>query len=308
MGVNNVNNGSPVVWSSLTSARNAERVDFTNSAKPANFDKFVLNLPTAETIYKRQEFISDERMGEGCAFCCTYMERTLTFADGKGGNLTVSGSSNDGYFVINLDKGPRAFGKSGSDMNNIEHAVEETRERKDRTMEQSMISVGLSDLISGNGGTVGGSFGFAAQTTTYKYTSVSETKGTIAYKNGGVGKYREAAASSRELYNKCAVFLAEAFGENSSELTLSNSVFNELFGKTGGNEKTFTANAAQKREKLANQLNKLQEFMEKKLAAVRQKDPNCGSLQTFADTYLKLGAYKYSDITSLVEKMFSAKD
>lgn len=303
--INNINNNSFYSFNSNTAAMKREPIDFTNSVKPANADKFVLNLPTAETIYKRQEFVTDERMGEGCAYCYTYMERTLTFAGGKGGNLIVSGSSTDGYFAINLDKGARPFGKSGEDMNNIGHAVEETWERRERSLEQSTVSGSLSGLITGNGQTAGGSVGFAAQSTAYKYSSVSETKGTVAYKNGGAGNYRETAVSTREIYNKCAVFLAEAFGEKSSGLVLGDREFNELFGNRDGDEKTLSENAAQKRENLNKQLDRLKKFMEKNLAAVRQKDPDCGSLKIFADTYLKLGAYSYSDITSFAEKMFA---
>ncbi|MDE6132480.1 MAG: hypothetical protein K2G04_03765, partial [Oscillospiraceae bacterium] len=57
-------------------------------------------------------------------------------------------------------------------------------------------------------------------------------------------------------------------------------------------------------ENLVKQLSSLKVFMEKNLAAIQEKSPDCGSLKTFADTYLKLGTYKYSDITSLAEKMF----
>ena len=48
--------------------------------------------------------------------------------------------------------------------------------------------------------------------------------------------------------------------------------------------------------------------MEKNLTAVQQKAPDCGSLKNFADTYLKLGTQKYSDITSFVEKIFAAEN
>lgn len=307
MGVNNINNGSPVVWSSLNSPRKEKMVDFTNSAKPKNYDKMELNLPVSEAIRTRKEFVTDERMAEGCAFCYTYMERTLTFEDGKGGYSTLTTGSRDGYFIINMDKTEQTFGKSRVNMNDIDHAVEETLEYKARSSEQAAISGGLSGLITESGRTVGGSVGFAAQSKAYKYSSVSETKGTVAFKNGDAGNYRETAASTREIYNKCAVFLAEAFGKKSSDLVLSDSTFNTLFGKLSGDKNTFSANAAQKHENLDMQLHKLREFMKKNLAAVREVAPDCGSLQVFEDTCLKLGAYKYPDITSLVEKMFAAK-
>lgn len=308
MNVNNVNNDSHVVYSFSSAERKTETVDFSTSKNFANADKFVLNLPTSETVYKRTEFVTDERMGEGCAYCYTYMERTLTFESEKYGISTMSHSSGGGYFAINLDTYTQTFGKSGSDMNNIEHAVEETWERKDRTLEQSTISGSLSGTITGNGQTVGGYLGFAVQNTAYKYSSASTTRGKIANKNGGLGNYREIATSSREIYNKCAVFLAEAFGEKSSALVLSDRDFEELFGKPDGNEKTLSKEAAQKHENLGKQLSKLKEFMKNNLAAVQKKTPDCGSLKTFEDTYLKLGTYKYSDITSLVEKILSAEN
>lgn len=308
MRVNNINTDSQAVYSFSSADRKIETVDFSTAKNFANADKFVLNLPTSETVYKRTEFVTDERMGEGCAYCYTYMERTLTFESEKYGISTMSHSSSGGYFAINLDTYTQTFGKSGSDMNNIEHAVEETWERKDRTLEQSTISGSLSGTITGNNQTVGGSLGFAVQNTTYKYSSASTTRGTIAYKNGGLGNYREIATSSREIYNKCAVFLAEAFGEKSSALVLNDKDFEELFGIPDGDEKTLSKNTAQKRENLGKQLSKLKEFMENNLAAVQKKAPDCGSLKTFEDTYLKLGTYKYSDITSLVEKILSAEN
>lgn len=310
MRINNVNIDSHAIWNSNTAAVKSEKVEFSSAEKFANADRFVLNLPTSEAVCKRTEFVTDERMGEGCAFCYTYMERTLTFGSGEYGISNVSRSSG-GYFAINFDKNARTFGKSGADMNDIEHAVEETRERIDRTLEQSTISGSLSGTVTGNGQTVGGSLGFAVRNTSYKYSSASTTQGTVAYKNGRTGNYRGVSMSSREIYNKCAVFLAEAFGEKSSDLVLSDRNFKELFGKfDSGNddEKAFSKVEAQKRENLGKQISKLREFMEKNLAAVRQKSPDCSSLKTFADTYLKLGTYKYSDITSLVEKMFAEEN
>jgi len=217
MGVNGVNNGSGVVWNSDTTRTTAEKTEVLNNAKPANTDKLVLNLPTSETVYKRQELVTDERMGRGCAFCYTYTERTLTFADEKYGALTFTGGCSDGYFVINADKTKQTFGKSGAEMNDIGHAVEETWERRNRAWEQSTESGGLSLGISEDDQTASGSIGFAQQSTTYKYSSVSETKGMLAFKNGGVGSYRETSLSSLEIYIKCAAFLAKACGENSSD-------------------------------------------------------------------------------------------
>lgn len=311
MRINSVNTDSHAIWNSSTAAVKTEKVEFSKAEKFANADRFVLNLPASEAVCKRTEFVTDERMGEGCAFCYTYMERTLSFGNGEYGISTVSCSSSGGYFAINFDKDARTFGKSGADMNDIEHAVEETREHINRTLEQSTISGSLSGAVTGNGQTVGGSLGFAVRNTSYKYSSAGTTQGAVAYKNGGTGNYRGVSMSSREIYNKCAVFLAEAFGEKNSDLILSDRAFNELFGKpdsSNGDEKASSKDAAQKHENLGKQISKLREFMEKNLAAVRQKSPDCGSLKTFADTYLKLGTYKYSDITSLVEKMFSAEN
>ncbi len=308
MGVNNVNNGSGVVWNSNFTRTKAEKAEVSNIAKPANTDKLVLNLPKSETVYNRQEFVTDERMGEGCAFCYTYMERTLTFASGKCGALTFKSSDVGGYFVINADKTKQILSKSGADMNDIEHAVEETWERRDRAWKQSTVSGGLSAGIAGDNQMTGGAIGFTEQSTTFKYSSASETKGMLAFKNGGVGNYRKTAFSSREIYNKCAAFLAKAFGENSSDLVLNDREFISLFGKLGGNKKTSSVNAAQKRKNPDKQLNRLKTFMEKNLSAVREKNPDCRSLQVFTDTYTKLAAYNYSDVTSIVEKMFASEN
>ncbi len=48
--------------------------------------------------------------------------------------------------------------------------------------------------------------------------------------------------------------------------------------------------------------------MEKNLSAVREKNPDCRNLQIFTDTYSKLAAYNYSDVTSIVEKMFASEN
>lgn len=271
MGINNVNSGSPVVWSSLdTPVRRGEEIDFSKAPALSNRDRFVLNLPSSETIYKRQEFVTDESMAEGCAYCYTYMERVMEFGSGA----RLISSSNDGYFVINTDKDDRTFGKSGADMDDIAHAVEETWERIERSLEQFGISGGLSGSFTKNGHTVGGSFGFDIQGTIYRQLSVSETKGSVSYKDGAAGVYREKAISYREIYNMCASFLAEAFGEKSTELHDA-------------------------------PLDKLREFIEKHLSGVRQNDPDCGSLKAFEDTYSKLKEYDLTDIASFMEKMFA---
>lgn len=301
MKVDNVNINSGALWNGEPAGRRGERVEF-KSERPVNADKFVLNLPTSEVVYKRQEFVTDESMGEGCAFCYTYMERTLLFE--KGGITFMSGGSRDGYFVLNADKNDSTFGSSGACLNDIGKAVEETWERIERSLEQTTVSGSLSASVTSNGQTAGVSAAFAAQSTMYKYSSAKVTAGTVAYKNGAVGKYLGSSLSTREIYNKCAVFLAEAFGEKSSDLVLSEKAFNELFGKSD-DEKTSSDKTVQKRENLKNQLDRLKDFMERNLSAVRKKDPDCGGLKSFADTYSKLSAYQYSDIASLAEKIFA---
>ena len=294
MGVNGVNN-APVTWSSQNTERRGITVDASTFTKPANMDKLVLVLPVSETTATRKEFVTNERTAEGSAFCYTYMERTLTFADGS----TFTSTSRDSTIAINLDKHKQTFGKSGADMNDMSHAVEETLEYRERSLSQTSISGGISGSGSGNGGEVGGSLGFAAQSSVYKYSSVSKTKGAILFKNGAIGNYRENAFSVREIYNKCAVFLAEAFGDKDSAPVLSDLVFNALFGKSDDES------SAQKSGEAGKQLDSLRAFMEEKLAAVRESDPENAGLKVFEDTYQKLGAYKYSEIAALVEKMFT---
>lgn len=307
MGVNNVNNGSPVTWIQLNEPyRRGEPVDFSKSIKDMNLDNVVLHVPKTETIYRRKEFVTDERCAEGCATCYTYIQKTLTFDDGKGGTFSwVGGGTKDCIWMTNPN-GDRTFSKSGVNMNDISHAVEETWEVKERVLEKSTFSIDEVREMLANGQRLGGVFGYTDQTTSFKYASASITEGTIAYKNGAAAAYRETALSSRELYNKCTAYIGAAFGEDGSKLALSDSAYDELFGKTSGDEKSFTANAAKKRENLDKQLNRIREYMAEKLAAVRQSDPKCSSLQIFADTCLKLESFKYSDITSLVKKMFDA--
>ena len=281
----------------------AGEIDFSKVPEIPNRDKFVLNLPASETIYKRQEFSADEGMAEGCAYCYTYMERVLDLGSG----ISFISTSNDGYFIINADKEQRTFGKSGANMNDIAHAVEETWERIERSLEQTTVSGSLSGSVTENGHTVGGSLDFSMQSTVYRYLSVSETKGSVAYKNGAISVYREKAISFREVYNRCAMFLAEAFGEKSADMFLDEKKFSEFFGKPDNDEKNSPKDPEQKHSASETQLGKLREFMEKKLSDVRKKDPDCRSLKIFADTYSKLKAYDFTDIASLVEKMLSAE-
>ena len=184
--------------------KNSNEVDFSKSATLPNRDRFVLNLPTSETIYKRQELTTDESMAEGCAYYSSYTERVMEF--GSGGRLIST--SNDGYFLINTDKYQQTFGKSGADMNDIDHAVEETWERIERSFEHTEVSGSLWGSVNKNGHIVGGGFGFTMQSTVYKELSVSETKGSVSYKDGAVGAYMEKAMSFREIYNRFIEFWA----------------------------------------------------------------------------------------------------
>ena len=181
--------------------KNSEELDFSKSAALPNRDKFVLNLPTTETIYKRQELTTDKSMAEGCAYYSSYTERVLEFGSG-----TLTSISNDGYFVINMDKYQQTFGKSDADMNDIDHAVEETWERKERSLEQTMVSGSLWGLAQKNGHIVGGGFGFNLQSSVYKESSASVTKGSVSYKDGAMSKYLEKAMSFREIYNMSIEF------------------------------------------------------------------------------------------------------
>lgn len=188
MNVNDLsNNGSPIVWSSNSSfPQRGEKVDFSKSVRPANADKFVLELPSSETVYKRSELVTGEKMGDGCAFCSTYTEKTLDF-----GNTSVSVTSSDGYFVINTER--QKFGKSGADIKNIRQAAEETLERINRSSEQSTLKVDLSADAEVNRNTAKASLEFAMRNAVYRYSKVSGIKGNILFKNGGVGIYRENA-------------------------------------------------------------------------------------------------------------------
>ncbi|MDE6593049.1 MAG: hypothetical protein K2K57_08300 [Oscillospiraceae bacterium] len=295
--------------------------DLVNLKELGNTDILVLSMPTSESVYKRTEFVNDKSTGEGCAYCYTYMEKTLTFEDEEHGTYSLTFSSTESHFIINMDDFSRTFGKSRSDMNDISHAVEETWEYTERSFEQTTVSGRLSEMINeANGQASGTNIVFAAQSSAYKRTTASVTKGTVAYKDGSMGWYRENAMSNREIYNNCAVFLAEAFGDDSPIPVMGEKEFNELFAKAACNEKKPLDNAnnadsadktvaakpkstQEKREELLYSLNK---FMERNLAAVRKKAPHSVGLKAFEKTYLEIGTYKYSEITSLLEKMFSS--
>lgn len=308
MGVNNVNNGSPVTWTRLNEPYSRGKQVQLSEIKDANLDNVTLLIPKTETIYRRKEFVTDERYAEGCATCYTYIQRTLTFDDGKGGTFTWGGLGVKDTIWTTNPKGDRTFAQSGVNMNDISHAVEETWEVRERSLQQSAFSISEVRAMTANGKTLGDAFGYTEQTMSYKYASASITEGTVKYKNGAVGSYSETALTKREIYNKCAVFIAEAFEEDSSELTLSDSAYNKLFGKIGGDEKTFSTNMAQRREYLTDRLNKLQELMEKNLSDIRKNYPDSKGLQSFEDTCLKLGQLDNRDITSLVLKLLAEEN
>lgn len=282
-------------------ATDRNRLQFTSTSKnivsggPKDF--LLLNPPVSETVYQRKEFVTDDSMAEGCAYCYTYMEKTIKFADG--GTFSIISDRSDGYWCINMDTSSRTFGKSGADMNDISHAVEETWERRELSVSRSTLTGSMSDTVVGDYYTVAGSLDFAAESTAVRYSSASYTKGTVAYKNGGVKAYGEGTMSTREMYNRCAVFIAGAFGEKTSDLILSDRDFNDLFGNLTYGKKDPSKNEAAK-----NQLAKLREYMESRLSEVRRKKPGSSSLKIFADTCHRLEANKYSDITALITKIF----
>lgn len=295
--------------------------DLVNLKELGNADILVLSMPTSESVYKRTEFINDESTGKGCAYCCTYMEKTLTFEDEEHGTYSLTFSSTESQFIINMDDFSRTFGKSRSDMNGISHAVEETWEYTERSFEQTAISGRMAEKINeANGKASGANIVFALQSSAYKRTTASITKGTVAYKDGSMAWYRENALSNREIYNNCAAYLAESFGDDSPVPVMGEKEFNELFAKADFNENKPLDNVnnadnrdnavaakpkspQEKREELLYNLNK---FMERNLAAVRKKNPRSVGLNAFEKTYLEIGTYKYSEITSLLERMFSS--
>lgn len=315
MAVNNLNNANnkSAIWDQLNkpyfkgppiNATNISELKRIDELK--NADKLVLHIPKTETIYTRKEFVTDESMAEGCATCYTYVQKTLTFDDGEGGEFQWNSPGTADCIWMTNPKGDRTFSKSGVNMNDISHAVEETWEVKERSLEQSTFTVAQIQEMYANGKSLRSAFGYSEQTTTYKCASASITEGTITYKNGAAAAYSENALSSRVLYNKCISFIGAAFGEDSSELALSDSAYNELFGKVGGDEKSFSKNMAQRRENLEKQLSKLREYMKKNLSAIQKESPDCIGLQAFSDACLRLKACNYADITSLVEKMFAS--
>lgn len=183
--------GLGAVWSSDLSGGNRQKVELITEP-PKNMDKFVLHLPTAEVVYKRQE------LNDGCLK--TYSASVKIFEGLKGGSLISFGCSRDAMFLLTEGKaGERTFSKSGAALKDINNAVEETWEYRYRTMETSTLNAAVM-----SGGSV---LKFTAQNTAYKYSSVSETNGTVSYKNGGESVYRETAASIREIYKKYEAIL-----------------------------------------------------------------------------------------------------
>lgn len=276
-----------------------EKVSFldANVVSGSSKDFLLLNPPVSETTYKRTEFVTDDSMAEGCAYCYSYMERTIKFADG--GTFSIINDRNDGYWCINMDTSSRTFGSSGADMNDISHAVEETWERKELSFSESIFECCMSGAVIGDYQTAANTLGFSLQSTALKYSSASYTKGTVAYKNGNAEAYGAGAMSTREIYNKCAVFVANAFGEKTSDLILSGKDFNDLFGNLISDNKT-----PPKNDKAQSRLAKLREYMESRLSEVRRKKPGCSGLNAFADAYQKIEAYKYSDLTAFITKFF----
>ncbi|MDE7294981.1 MAG: hypothetical protein K2N72_11205 [Oscillospiraceae bacterium] len=327
-------------------------------------DTLQLTLPKSESVYKRTEFITDESMGKGCAYCYTYMEQTLTFEDEEHGEYSLTFSSTESHFIVNMDDFSKTFGKSRSDMNGISSAVEETWEYTERSFEQQTLTGNLSELISKDGETMGTNISFAAQSSAYKRTTASYTAGTVNYKDGSKAWYQEKALSNREIYNNCVAYMAESFGDDSlptltekdfaelfgkpmtikykfpekssgkdfSELlgrnmpirhmfpenspneipVFTDKDFAELFGKPLNTERKLPEKhmnetvkkpltPLEKREELLESLNR---FMERNLAAARKKSPNSPGLKAFEKARLEIGSYKYSEVTTLVQRMF----
>ena len=186
--------GLGAVWSSDLSGGNRQRVELITEPLK-NMDKFELHLPTAEVIYKKKELDDD---------CLKTYSASVKFYEGlKGGSLITLGGSRDAIFLLTEGKsGDRTFSKSGAALKNINNAVEETWEYRYRTMETSTVNAAIM-----SGGSV---LKFTAQNTAYKYSSVSETNGTVSYKNGGESVYRETAASIREIYKKYEAILLQS--------------------------------------------------------------------------------------------------
>lgn len=305
--INNANNGS-AIWEQLggkpyykgqgingTKITEVHRIDELKNA-----DKLVLHIPKTETIYTRKELINDATMGEDCATCYTYVQKTLTFDDGKGGGFQwKSNGTLDCIWMMNPN-GDRTFSKSTVNMSDISHAVEETWEVRERSLEQSTFTVAQIQEMYKNGQSFRSIFGYSEQTTSYKYASAAITEGTVKYKNGAEAAYRETALSSREVYNKCISYIGAAFGEDTSDMKLSDTEYNKLFGKTSGNERSFTASAAQKRDERNKRLEHINKYMSEKLNTIRKTDPNSIFLQSFTSTYNRLQTVKATDIAAIM--------
>lgn len=310
MAINNLNNGNngSAIWdqinkpyfkgpgiNAVNAATELKRIDELENA-----DKLVLHIPKTETIYKRKELVNDATMGKDCATCYTYVQKTLTFDDGKGGEFQwKSPGTADCIWMMN-PTGDRTFSKSTVNMSDISHAVEETWEVRERSLEKTSFTVAEIQEMSKNGQSFKSIFGYSEQTTSYKYASAAITEGTVKYKNGAEAAYRETAVSSREIYNKCISYIGAAFGDDTSDMKLTETQYNELFGKTSGNEKSFSVNAAKKRDNLNKQLERVRDYMNGKLNAIHKNDPNSIFLQSFRNTYENLQAVKASDIAALV--------
>lgn len=187
---------SPAVWTSLapSAEKRGETVEFSKYSPPANADKFVLQLPSSEVVYKRSELFTGGKLGDNTAYCSTYSERRINLGDS-----VLSVSRSDGYFVINPDG--QKFGKSGADIKNIRHATEETAEYINRSAMTNTVDAAFSADVTENGRTAGVSLELALRNAVYRYSKVSETKGNVLFKNGGINSYRENALKYRELYS-----------------------------------------------------------------------------------------------------------
>lgn len=310
MAINNLNNGNngSAIWDQLNkpyfkgpginavnAATELKRIDELKNA-----DKLVLHIPKTETIYKRKELVNDATMGKDCATCYTYVQKTLTFDDGKGGEFQWKSPGTADCIWMTNPKGDRTFSKSTVNMSDISHAVEETWEVRERALEKTSFTVAEIQEMSKNGQSFKSIFGYSEQTTSYKYASAAITEGTVKYKNGAEAAYRETAVSSREIYNKCISYIGAAFGEDTSDMKLTQSQYDALFGKTGGDEKSFSANAAAKRNGREKQLDRIRDYMNGKLNAIHKKDPNSKFLQVFGSTYENLQTVSAKDIAVLV--------
>lgn len=193
-GVNVNDRTSQTVWSSLDppAGSKGETVDFSKSTRPANADKFVLQLPSSEVVYKKSELFTGGKLGNDTAFCSTYSERRIDL----GGGSVLSVSHSDGYFVLNPEG--QKFGKSGEDISNLSHAVEETFEHITRSAETAALDVEMSSEVTENGRTSAAYLKFALRNAVYRYSKAGNTKGSVLFKNGGSGFYGENAFKFRQ--------------------------------------------------------------------------------------------------------------